>query len=279
MRLSNYKNFANFSNSFRKAFTRQRMANLLGSNAPSQSYVDQIQSARRGVTNPIDSRYYISRHDVMTHPHDNKMLVAAQKKFQRVAGSDTNEYGMVGYRPINLDMGDREYGYLDTTIPRPKSTRLKLGNIVEGDFDGVSLRDSLPLPKLNDLNDWPSRKYALDMKNFYNPVIDIHSHPEGLVHPSKPDTRMANKRKSRNNGDYESLIYIGENSKGSENAPYSMTSYGLNPPKDFGKGKSSQWYFENKPIDWSNTPGLGGEPKPKSSFSSKIYFTSADFCR
>jgi hypothetical protein len=123
------QHFVSFSNSARKSFTRQKQATLLGQGAPSTSYVDQIQTARRGQSTPIDSPYYISRNEAMTHPQDNEVLVSAQRKLAKLGQGYKNEHGVKLGRPVGKDANYR-------------NGRLVVGNIVEGDKKGMSLSKS-----------------------------------------------------------------------------------------------------------------------------------------
>jgi hypothetical protein len=123
------QHFASFSNSARKSFTRQKQATLLGQGAPNSSYVDRIQTARRGQPTPIDSPYYISRNEVMTHPQDNEVLVSVQRKLAKLGQGYRNEHGVKLGRPTGKDANYR-------------NGRLVVGNIVEGDKKGLRLSGS-----------------------------------------------------------------------------------------------------------------------------------------
>ncbi len=120
---------SDFSNSARKSFTRQKQATLLGQSAPSSSYVDRIQTARRGQPTPIDSPYYISRNEVMTHPQDNEVLVSAQRKLAKLGRGYKNEHGVKLGRPVGKDADYR-------------NGRLVVGSVVEGDKKSLRLSGS-----------------------------------------------------------------------------------------------------------------------------------------
>jgi hypothetical protein len=178
-------NFANFSNAARKSYTRQQYAKLAGNGS---SYVDKIQTARRGSPSPIDSPHYISRSPVMTHPQDNTVLVASQKAIAPLgSGTRSNEHGMRFFRPI-----DKDKGY--------KNGRLLAGNIVEGDRYSVAINTSdAPLVKKRYL-----RKQT---------IATIHTHPTSPTKPelsqvpSIPDLRLDYENRQRNrHKDFESLI-------------------------------------------------------------------------
>ena len=237
-------NASDFSNSARKSFTRQKQASLLGQSAPSTSYVDQIQTARRGQTTPIDSSHYISRDEVMTHPQDNSMLVAAQKKFQTLAGSDTNEFGVIGYRPTNVALkrkrnldptweSPRKFtpqGRFVDVYPQPKTNKLKLGNIVEGDNSSVDISKSIPNPRYEKEGSISAPLFRKAREAYYKPVFDMHSHPDMSANPSQADMHVAYENRKNNKNKYESLIYTGTDKKGGKNAPYAITDYKQNTP-------------------------------------------------
>jgi hypothetical protein len=257
---------SDFSNSARKAFTRQKQATLLGQGAPSTSYVDRIQTARRGATSDINSPYYISRNEVMTHPQDNRMLVAAQKKFQTLAGSDTNEFGIMGFRPTKLGLNKKDNqkpttleGIAASKYKRPKSGKLVLGNIVEGNTDSVKIAESVPQPKVQEYlrnrfkvdNNVPDRVQG----QYYKPIFDMHSHPDNTPQPSQSDMAGNYKNRVNNKGKYEALIYTGKNSQGSKNAPYSITSYQQDTSTHEGATHVGN---SNAGARWQIHPNLGG---------------------
>jgi hypothetical protein len=146
------KHFADFSNSARKAFIRQKQASLLGRYGASESYVDQIQSARRGEASPIISKDYISRSEAFTHPQDNTVFVAAQRKVGKLGEGLNNEHGVQLYRDADN-----------------RGKKLVTGNIVQGEGKSVPIGQSLP-PK--------------NMPNSYA-AATIHTHPATELYTSK----------------------------------------------------------------------------------------------
>lgn len=158
---------SDFSNSARKSFTRQKQAALLGQGAPSSSYVDRIQTARRGQPTPIDSPYYISRNEVMTHPQDNEVLVSAQRKLSKLGQGYKNEHGVKLGRPVGKDADYR-------------NGRLVVGSVVEGDKKGINLGKS-------------ELKYK-DRSMHKDYIGNIHTHPTSPKNklatvPSIPDLK------------------------------------------------------------------------------------------
>jgi hypothetical protein len=264
------QHFISFSNSARKSFTRQKQATLLGQGAPSTSYVDQIQTARRGQTSGINSPYYISRNEAMTHPQDNRMIVAAQKKFQTLAGSDTNEFGIMGFRPTKLGLNKKNNqrpttleGIAASKYKRAKSDKLVLGNIVEGDADSVRVENSVPQPKVQE---YLRNRFKVDgnvpdrvQGQYYKPVFDMHSHPDNTPQPSQTDMATNYQNRLNNKGKYEALIYTGKNPQGSKNAPYSITSYQQDTPTHEGATHVSN---SNAGAKWQIQPNLGGAYQP-----------------
>jgi hypothetical protein len=158
------KHFTNFSNSARKSFTRQKQASLLGQAAPSTSYVDRIQTARRGATSDINSPYYISRNEVMTHPQDNTKLSAVQKKFQTLATRKSNEYGVQGYRTRN-NKGLELTSIIEGTENSVKIPQRQGSNI----FTMHSHQDSSNKPSKVDLQ--ADEKYRNKNKGKYESLI------------------------------------------------------------------------------------------------------------
>jgi hypothetical protein len=62
-------------------------------------YVDAIQTARRGSTNPIKSNSYIDRQGYMNTPQDNTVLAGTIDKLRKTASVDPkNEYGALLYK-------------------------------------------------------------------------------------------------------------------------------------------------------------------------------------
>ena len=179
---------ADFSNSVRKSFTRQKQATLLGQNAPSTSYVDRIQTARRGQTSDINSPYYISRNEVMTHPQDNTKLSAVQKKFQTLATRKSNEYAVQGYRG--------------------KQNNLELTPIVEG------TKNRILIPQKEGNNVFTMHSHP-DLPIYYG----------SSNKPSKLDFQVDENYRNRNKGKYESLIFNGLAYTPSKDQTYSITSY------------------------------------------------------
>lgn len=264
------QHFVSFSNSARKSFTRQKQANLLGQGAPSSSYVDRIQTARRGATSDIDRPYYISRNEAMTHPQDNRMIVAAQKKFQTLAGSDTNEFGIMGFRPTKLGLNKKDNqrpttleGIAASKYKRAKSDKLVLGNIVEGNADSVKIQNSVPQPKVQEYlktrfkveGNVPNRVQG----QYYRPIFDMHSHPDNITQPSQTDMAGNYQNRLANKGKYEALIYTGKNRGGSKNAPYSITSYQQDAPTDEG---ATYVNSSNSGAKWQIQHHLGGDYQP-----------------
>lgn len=213
------QHFANFSNSARKSFTRQKQAEILGKNSSSNSYVDRIQMARRGEVSKIESPYYISRNEVMTHPQDNRKIVGVQKIFQQVSGSESPEIGISGYR---------------------KNKKLELGGFIVGNDGGVKIEDSV-------------LKNPVEAKR----IFDMHSHPNRETNPSQVDMYRDYQKRTQNNGKYESLIFIPSAFKGRENAPFTITEYRQEAPTEYIP--TTIKLAGNKNAVINKHKGLGGE--------------------
>lgn len=190
------QHFANFSNSARKSFTRQKQAALLGQSAPSSSYVDQIQTARRGLTSPVNSSHYISRDEAMTHPKDNKFLVATQKKFQQLTNPESVEYGTKLYRPKYSRATGAPEIYKNSPH-LPKTNELVVGNVVKGEADTVNIDNSYP------------RKIRSDAmaSRFYDLAGEIHSHPNNTFQPSTADMERDSAFRTQTGKNHQSLIF------------------------------------------------------------------------
>lgn len=213
------QHFVSFSNSARKSFTRQKQAKLLGQNAPSTSYVDRIQTARRGATSEINSPYYISRNEAMTHPQDNRKVVSTQKIFQQVVGSESPEIGISGYR---------------------QNKKLKLGGFVVGNNEGVKIEDSV-------------LKNPVGAKR----IFDMHSHPNRETNPSQVDMYRDYQKRTQNNGKYESLIFTPSAFKGRKDAPFTITEYRQEAPTEYIP--TTIKLAGNKNAVINKHKGLGGE--------------------
>lgn len=256
-----------FSNAARKTLIRLKQANILGKGSPTNSYVDLIQTARRGKTTEINVPYYISRNESMVHPQDNRLLVAAQKKFQSLAGSDSNEFGIIGYRPTDvglkrkrnlprMDNYPRKFtvqGIIADNYPQPKTSKLKLGNIVEGDVDSVNIARSVPYPRYEKNKDFEKIRSI-----YYKPIFDMHSHPRGDYVPSQPDMYLDYINRKNNKGKYESLIYTGLDKKGSKDAPYLITKYEQQTPTHNALTPIDRY---NTGAKWKVTKELGKNKK------------------
>jgi hypothetical protein len=190
------QHFVSFSNSVRKSFTRQKQATLLGQNAPSTSYVDQIQTARRGKISPIDSSYYISRDEAMTHPKDNRFLVATQRKFQELTSPNSVEYGVKLYRP-NYSKATGTPDLYRNSQHLPKKDELVVGNIVKGKADTVDIDNSYP------------RKIKSDamVSRFYGLAGEMHSHPNNTFQPSIADMERDSAFRTQTRKNHQSLIF------------------------------------------------------------------------
>ncbi|UQS94917.1 hypothetical protein Pam2_37 [Pseudanabaena phage Pam2] len=235
------QHFADFSNSTRKSFTRQKQAALLGQNAPSQSYVDKIQTARRGGTTPIDSPYYISRNEAMTHPQDNEVLVSAQRKLAPLGqGSKNNEHGVRLFRPTDKDADYR-------------NGRLVVGNVISGDKHGAPIMTS---------NARLNGRYMNKLD-----IGSIHTHPvtpkkvDISVLPSMGDLRydFDNRKNKTNPNAYESLILTTPSGKKSKT---SVTSYQQTKQlPDRPKGWSDGYKTDLKDIEGlrNEISSLGGK--------------------
>lgn len=126
-------------------------------------YVDAIQTARRGATNPIKSSSYIDRQGYMNTPQDNTVLAGTIDKLRKTTKLDpANEYGALLYKDS------------------PKDT-LKTTPITGGGSHSVKL-------------------YGKDTEQNKKSLVNIHTHPPYAktiagVTPSPKDFQMdANQR-------------------------------------------------------------------------------------
>lgn len=238
------KHFADFSNSARKSFTRQKQATLLGQAAPSTSYVDQIQTARRGQPTPIDSPHYISRNEVMTHPQDNEVLVSAQRKLAKLGQGYKNEHGVKLGRPEKKDANYR-------------NGRLVVGDIVEGNKQGLRLSGS----EMKTEGRYLDRAY----------IGNIHTHPTSPKNnlatiPSISDLRLDyNNRQNyevrrdelnANNKPFESLIL---STPAGKKAKTLVTRYKQTKPLAYGLDNFKDAYKQDKSDIDRQIKELGGQ--------------------
>ena len=231
-------NASDFSNSARKSFTRQKQATTLGQGS---SYVDQIQTARRGATTPIDSPYYISRNEVMTHPQDNEVLVAAQRKLAKLGQGYKNEHGVKLGRPTD----------------NYRNGRLIVGNVVEGNKKELRLSGS----EMKTEGKYLNKEY----------IGNIHTHPTSpknslatlpsvgdlrLDYSNRQDYSVKRNDPRASNKPFESLIL---STPAGKKAKTSVTSY--KQTKELPQGLNNYKYAHEQSIPDINNQikELGGQ--------------------